>query len=228
MKPLSASRVNPWTKTHSRWALNPSPHPWEPVMATSARMAHVRKGSPQRESIRCTSYITDDEAISSQFCLGWGGVSDGISSVSASCFLARLLQNERFLSVPKSAPNSKRNVVRKWNEIPREMFLRLRNPGFGNQKPRVFINRHAPFAPSLLVWESVGVHSTMERSAGASFGGFWGRVRVAIYENPGFPNPGFRNLCMLSLLMLLEMSHLRALHLCNCDGDSHLAMPVAA
>ena len=38
----------------------------------------------------------------------------------------------------------------------------------------------------------------MERSAGASFGGqdggFWGRVRVAIYENPGFPNPGFRNL----------------------------------
>ena len=37
----------------------------------------------------------------------------------------------------------------------------------------------------------------MERSAGASFGGgdggFWGRGRVAIYENPGFPNPGFRN-----------------------------------
>ena len=22
-------------------------------------------------------------------------------------------------------------------------------------------------------------------------GGFWGRVGVAIYENPGFPNPGF-------------------------------------
>ena len=32
----------------------------------------------------------------------------------------------------------------------------------------------------------------------AIFGGrdgeFWGRVRVAIYENPGFPNLGFCNL----------------------------------
>ena len=55
-----------------------------------------------------------------------------------------------------------------------------------------------PKDPPLLARECIGVHSTMERSAGASFGGgmggFWGRVRVAIYEKPKFPNSGFRNL----------------------------------
>ena len=82
--------------------------------------------------------------------------------------------------------------------------LRLRNPGFGNRKlrgnrkPRVFTNRHPPKHLPLLVSKCIGVHSTLERSAGASFGGrhqgVWGRVRVATYENPGFPDPGFRNL----------------------------------
>ena len=66
--------------------------------------------------------------------------------------------------------------------------LRLQNPGSRNRKPRVFINRH-PLPPSrppktsckiakdppLLVWECIGVHSTMERSAEASFGGRMGR-----------------------------------------------------
>ena len=84
------------------------------------------------------------------------------------------------------------------------MSLGLRNP----ETPG-FINRHPPFPPlkkpfkipkdpPLLVWECIGVHRAMERSAGASFGGrdggFWGRVRVAVYENPGFPSPGYRNL----------------------------------
>ena len=56
------------------------------------------------------------------------------------------------------------------------------------------IHTHSP----LLVSECIGVHSTMERLVGGSFGGrdrgFWGKVRVAIYENLGFPNLGFRNL----------------------------------
>ena len=85
-------------------------------------------------------------------------------------------------------------------------FLSLRNPGFGNRKPWVFINRHPPFPPPntpfkipkdppLLVWECIGVHSSMGRSAGASFGGrdgvFSGRVRVAIDETRGFLTCGF-------------------------------------
>ena len=36
-------------------------------------------------------------------------------------------------------------------------------------------------------------------SFGGRDGGFWGRVRVAIYENPGFPNPGFRNLWKMAM-----------------------------
>ena len=80
--------------------------------------------------------------------------------------------------------------------------LRLQNPGFRNRKPWVFINRHLPFPtpenplqdlqdPPLLVWECIGVHSTMGRFAGASFwgrdGGFSGRFRVEIYEKTENP-----------------------------------------
>ena len=63
-----------------------------------------------------------------------------------------------------------------------------------------YIKISLPFhkSPPLLAWECIGVHSTMERSTGASFGGWYagfsGRVRVATYENPGFLNPGLRNL----------------------------------
>ena len=57
----------------------------------------------------------------------------------------------------------------------------IAKPGFRNRKPRVFIN-HPPFPPpkppsrSLrtlpsLYGKCIGVHSTMERCAGASFGG---------------------------------------------------------
>ena len=94
-----------------------------------------------------------------------------------------------------------------------KVCLRLRNPGFRNRKPWVFINCHPPFPRP----QRPSPPSTMERSAVASFGGrdrgfwgrgrdggfwgrgrdggFWGRVRVATYENPGFPNPGFRRVC---------------------------------
>ena len=55
-----------------------------------------------------------------------------------------------------------------------------------------------PNDPPLLVWECIGVHSTMERSAGqvlgGGMGGFGGGGPVAIYETGGFLNPGFRNL----------------------------------
>ena len=88
-----------------------------------------------------------------------------------------------------------------FESLQKNCYLRLRNPGFRNRKPRVFINRQPPFPPPktpLLVWECMGLHRTMERSAEASFGGRDGGVLgegpVAIYENPGFPNPGFRNL----------------------------------
>ena len=79
--------------------------------------------------------------------------------------------------------------------------LETGNPGFSSIATPLPTPRKTPIRipnhPPLLVWEYIGVHSTVERCAGASFGGwdggFWGRVRAAIYENPGFPNPGFRN-----------------------------------
>ena len=87
--------------------------------------------------------------------------------------------------------------------------LRLRNPRFRNRKPQVFISRHptsrppktpfkTPTNPPLLVQECIGVHSTMERSAGANFGGrdggFWGGSGWRFMKTRGFLTRGFRNL----------------------------------
>ena len=80
--------------------------------------------------------------------------------------------------------------------------LRLENPGFGNRKPWVFINRQPPLPPPqiardppLLVWECQGVCSTMERSAGASFGGeiggFGGGSGWQFVKARGFLTRGF-------------------------------------
>ena len=110
-----------------------------------------------------------------------------------------------------STQNFKMELRESPSEIDRARPLPLKSNLTGlEKKNRLFINCHPPLPaaqknpfkipkdPPLLVSECIGVHSTMERPVLASFwgrdGGFWGRVRVAIYEDPGFPNPGFCNL----------------------------------
>ena len=56
-------------------------------------------------------------------------------------------------------------------------LLRLRDPGFRNRKPGVFINRppkkpcKIPKDPPLLAWECIGVHSTLDDLQGQVLGG---------------------------------------------------------
>ena len=86
-------------------------------------------------------------------------------------------------------------------------FLRLRNPGFRNQKPRGFHKSPPPLPrcpkkpfkipkdPPLLVWECIGVHSAMERSAGrgggSGMGGCRGGSGCQFMKMRGFPTRGF-------------------------------------
>ena len=74
-------------------------------------------------------------------------------------------------------------------------FRKRKTPSFHESPPTPSPPPKNPFKipkdPPLLVWECMGVHSTMERSAGASFGGAGWRVWVAIYETHGFLTQGF-------------------------------------
>ena len=82
--------------------------------------------------------------------------------------------------------------------------LRLRNPGFRNRKPRVFIGRHPPSrppktpfkipkSPPLLVSECRGVHSNQPGAGfgGGGMGGFRGGSLWQFMKTRGFLTRGF-------------------------------------
>ena len=75
--------------------------------------------------------------------------------------------------------------------------LRLRNPGFRNWKTRLFISCHPPchrtknpLKTPLLVWECIGVHSTLA-GLGKFWGAGWGASAWQFMKTQGFLTRGF-------------------------------------
>ena len=74
--------VNPWTKKHNRELLDPSSHPWGPVMAQQVRKADRKKRSLHWKVSKLHIIQTDDVVGLSRFCPGGGRICNGIQNVS--------------------------------------------------------------------------------------------------------------------------------------------------